>query len=48
MNIFDCFIYNNEETILDLRLSYLNKYVKKFIIVESKYTHQGNLKKKFS
>ena len=31
--------------ILDLRLSYLNKYVKKFIIVESKYTHQGNLKK---
>ena len=33
--------------ILDLRLSYLNKYVKKFIIVESKYTHQGNLKKKF-
>ena len=45
MNIFDCFIYNNEEMILDLRLSYLNKYVKKFIIVESKYTHQGNLKK---
>ena len=33
--------------ILDLRLSYLNKYVKKFIIVESKYTHQGNLKKNF-
>ena len=47
MNIFDCFIYNNEEMILDLRLSYLNKYVKKFIIVESKYTHQGNLKKNF-
>ena len=47
MNIFDCFIYNNEAMILDLRLSYLNKYVKKFIIVESKYTHQGNLKKNF-
>ena len=47
MNIFDCFIYNNEEMILDLRLSYLNKYVKKFIIVESKYTHQGNLKTNF-
>ena len=47
MNIFDCFTYNNEEMILDLRLSYLNKYVKKFIIVESKYTHQGNLKKNF-
>ena len=47
MNIFDCFMYNNEEMILDLRLHHLNKYVKKFIIVESKYTHQGNLKKKF-
>ena len=47
MNIFDCFIYNNEEMILDLRLSYLNKYVEKFIIVESKYTHQGDLKKNF-
>ena len=46
MNIFDCFIYNNEAMILDLRLSYLNKYVKKFIIVESKYTHQGTLKSK--
>jgi len=47
MNIFDCFTYNNEEMILDLRLSYLNKYIKKFIIIESKYTHQGNLKKNF-
>ena len=28
MNIFDCFTYNNEEMILDLRLSYLDKYVK--------------------
>ena len=46
MNIFDCFIFNNEEMILDLRLNYLNKFVKKFIIVESKYTHQGNLKNK--
>ena len=44
MNIFDCFIFNNEEMILDLRLNYLNKFVKKFIIVESKYTHQGTLK----
>ena len=47
MNIFDCFMYNNEEMILDLRLHHLNEYIKKFIIVESKYTHQGNLKKKF-
>ena len=47
MNIFDCFTYNNEDLILDLRLNYLNKYVKKFIIVESKFTHQGNEKKNF-
>ena len=46
MNIFDCIIFNNEEMILDLRLNYLNKFVKKFIIVESKYTHQGTLKNK--
>ena len=30
MSIYDCFIYNNEELILDLRLNYLSKYVKKF------------------
>jgi len=47
MNIIDCFIYNNEDLILDLRLDYLDKYVKKFIIVEARFTHQGKLKKKF-
>ena len=47
MNIFDCFIYNNEELILDLRLFCLNNYVNKFIIVESKYTHQGERKNNF-
>ena len=47
MNIFDCFTYNNEDLILDLRLNYLSKYVNKFIIIESKYTHQGTEKKNF-
>jgi len=47
MNIYDCLIYNNEDQMLDLRLSHLNKYVKKFVIVEAKYTHQGNLKNNF-
>ena len=47
MNIIDCFLYNNEEYLLDLRLSYLNNKVKKFIIVESKYTHQGEKKNNF-
>ena len=44
MKIYDCFMYNNEKIILDLRLNYLDKYVEKFILVESKYDHQGNLK----
>ena len=39
-------MYNNEKLILDLRLDYLNDYVEKFVIVESRYDHQGNQKKK--
>ena len=46
MRIFDCFIYFDEDLILDLRLRELNKYVDKFIIVESGEDHQGNSKKK--
>ena len=42
MNFFDCFMYNNEETLLDLRLQTLSKYVQKFILVESEFDHQGN------
>ena len=41
MNVYDCCTYNNEELALDIRLNYLNKFVKKFIIVQSKFTHQG-------
>ncbi len=47
MNIYDSFIYNNEDLILDIRLNYLNKFVKKFIIVDAKFTHQGKEKSKF-
>ena len=47
MNFFDCFMYNNEELLLDLRLNILSKYVKKFILVESAVDHQGNKKKNF-
>ena len=47
MNIYDTFIYNNEDLILDIRLNYLNKFVEKFIIVEAKFTHQGKEKTKF-
>ena len=41
MKIFDCFMYYDEEMILDLRLNYLNNYVDYFVIVESIYTHSG-------
>jgi len=44
MKIFDCFLYYNEDLILDIRLNTLEKYVDKFVIVESKFDHQGNLK----
>ena len=47
MNIFDCFMYNNEELVLDLRLNLLSKHVKKFVLIESAYDHQGNKKKNF-
>ena len=41
MKIFDCFMYFDEEIILDLRLNILNKYVDYFVIVESIFTHKG-------
>ena len=45
--IFDCFIYNNENDLLKIRLNYLAKHVDYFIIVESCQTFQGD-KKKFN
>ena len=45
MNIYDCFMYYDEDLLLDLRLNILNKYVKKFVITEATYTHNGNKKK---
>ncbi len=42
MKIFDCFMYLDEEIILDLRLNILDKYVDYFVIVESIYTHRGD------
>ena len=41
MKIFDCFMYFDEDLILDARLNILDKYVDFFIIVESKYNHKG-------
>lgn len=45
MNIYDCFMYYDEDLLLDIRLNALNKYVKKFVITEATYTHNGTKKK---
>ena len=41
MKIFDCFMYFDEEQVLDLRLNVLYKNVDYFVIVESIYNHKG-------
>ena len=45
MNIYDCFMYFDEDLLLDIRLNALDKYVKKFVITEATYTHNGSKKK---
>ena len=45
MKIFDCFMYFDEEVVLDVRLNTLNKLVDYFVIVESKFTHKGDERK---
>ena len=46
MKIYDCFMFYDEELILDLRLNILNKHVDEFIIVESN-SHIVEKKKTF-
>ena len=41
MKIFDCFMYFDEEIVLDVRLNTLNQFVDYFVIVESKFNHRG-------
>jgi len=45
MKVYDCFIFNNENHILDIRLNELDKFVNYFIIIEFGETHQGKKKK---
>ena len=45
MNIYDCFMYFDEDLLLDIRLNSLDKFVKKFVISEATYTHNGSKKK---
>ncbi len=41
MKIFDCFMYFDEEVVLNVRLNHLYDFVDYFVIVESKFTHKG-------
>ena len=41
MKIFDCFMFYDEEMLLDIRLNTLDKFIDKFIVVESTFTHSG-------
>jgi len=45
MKIYDCFMFFDEELLLDLRLNILDEYVDKFIITEATYMHSGKSKK---
>ena len=42
MKIFDCFMYFDEEVVVDVRFNTLNEFVDYFVIVESKFTHKGD------
>ena len=44
--IYDCFMYFDEDMLLDLRLNIMHEFVDYFVIIESKYTHQGEIKEK--
>ena len=41
MKIFDCFIFNHEVELLEIRLNILNDYVDKFVITEGDMTISG-------
>ena len=45
MKIFDCSLYYDEDLILETRLNILDKFVNKFVICESKFTHSGEKKR---
>ena len=45
MKLYDCFMYFDEDLVLDLRLNILNNYVDKFVIAEATKDHTGKDKK---
>ena len=44
MKIYDCFMFSDENMILNVRLNVLNQIVDKFVITEAAYTHDGSKK----
>lgn len=46
MKIFDCFTFNDENSILEIRLNEMNKNVDYFVIIEFGESHQGGKKGK--
>ena len=47
IKIYDCFLFNGENLVLEIRLNQLSKFIDYFIIVEFSETHSG-IKKKSS
>ena len=45
MALYDCFMYFDEDMLLDIRLNTLNNIVDKFIIAEGTRTHSCEEKK---
>ena len=45
MKIIDCFMYFDEDMMLDIRLNILNNYVSNFVICEATFNHKGLPKK---
>ena len=45
MRIIDCFMYFDEDHLLEIRLNTLYNYVNKFVIVEANLDHAGNKRK---
>jgi len=41
MKLIDCFMYYDEDMMLDIRLNILNKFVSNFIICEANFHHNG-------
>ena len=45
MKIYDCTTFYSENMMMELRFNILDKFVHKFIVVESKFSHSGKKKR---